>query len=51
MNTGATFVELFNIIANFAVVPLVGVLFSMQGRLSRIEGQLSSIIENRSKRL
>lgn len=49
MNTNVSLLELFNVLANLAIVPLVTVLFSMQGRLSRIEGQLYSLAKSSSK--
>lgn len=35
--------EMIQLIANIAVIPLITTLFSMHGRLSRIEGHLNSI--------
>ena len=35
--------EVIQLVANLALIPLISTLFSMHGRLSRIEGHLNSI--------
>jgi hypothetical protein len=40
--SGPTY-EFIKLLADLAIVPLVTTLFSMHGRLSRIEGALSSL--------
>jgi len=44
MNSTEIF-ETIKIVGEFAMIPLLGMIYSVQGRLSKIEGQFSALYE------
>lgn len=38
-------IQLIDLVAKIAVLPVLGMVYSVQGRLSKIEGQFSALYE------